>query len=363
MRRMRIGVGCAAMLLAAVAAAGAQDTAKKKDKKSDDGDDKKPFAPSALFTGDSVLRVTIAADWKQIAKQRDTLNPKKFTGVVTVLGDDHLPKTMPVQLQTRGHFRLQRLNCDIPPLRVDFSESKPGGTPFKGQRALKLVTHCRNRPDDWEQYVVREWTAYRMQRAVGEPGFSARLARVRYVDAGDTTKGVERWGFFLESERELARRIGGKIMEAQGGGWMDIEPDSGTSFAVWQYMIGNNDWSVSYLHNVRFVATPAGTRGIPYDFDFSGFVNASYAGPPPGFPIQTVRQRLWRGPCVRPEQLEPVLARFHAQRPTIDGFLRDAPGLDDRYRSSTAKWMNEFWDDTREAKKFMGRVRASCDKW
>jgi hypothetical protein len=270
---------------------------------------------------------------------------------------------MPVSVQTRGHFRLERLNCDVPPLRVDFADAKPGGTPFRGQRALKLVTHCRNGNKDFEEFVVREWLVYRVQQTLGEPGFDTRLARVRYVDAGDTTRAVERWGFFLESERELGRRLGGSTLDVKGGGWMDVEPDSGAAFAVFQYLAGNNDWSISYLHNVRLVATPSGTRAVPYDFDFSGLVAASYAGPQPGLPITSIKQRLWRGPCLPAERLAPVLTRFTARRGAIDSLYREAPGLDRGYRAATLRWLGEFWDIAADARKFAGMARRTCDKY
>jgi len=63
------------------------------------------------------------------------------------------------------------------------------------------------------------------------------------------------------------------------------------------------------------------------------------------------------------ERLTPVLARFTAQRPAVDTLLRAVPALDGGYRSSTQRWMNEFWDDAREPKRMMGRVRVTCDKY
>ena len=64
-------------------------------------------------------------------------------------------------------------------------------------------------------------------------------------------------------------------------------------------MIGNTDWNLSLRHNIEIVETSKEKQYIPvpYDFDYSGFVNANYARPYPGLPVSNVRERFfqWRG--------------------------------------------------------------------
>ena len=64
-------------------------------------------------------------------------------------------------------------------------------------------------------------------------------------------------------------------------------------------MIGNTDWSsVDEGHNMELVKGPSETQwAVPYDFDFSGIVDARYAAPDPRFSIKDVRQRFYRGWC------------------------------------------------------------------
>ena len=83
-----------------------------------------------------------------------------------------------------------------------------------------------------------------------------------------------------------------------------IEPRAAARFAMFNYMIGNLDWSVragpqgdSCCHNGRLVGGGPLLTPVPYDFDFSGLVDAPYATPPEGFKINSVRQRLYRGYC------------------------------------------------------------------
>ncbi len=54
--------------------------------------------------------------------------------------------------------------------------------------------------------------------------------------------------------------------------------------AIFNYMIGNTDWSVPNQHNVRILSQSNAERPnlgiiVPYDFDYTGLVNADYAVP------------------------------------------------------------------------------------
>jgi hypothetical protein len=63
-------------------------------------------------------------------------------------------------------------------------------------------------------------------------------------------------------------------------------------------MIGNTDWSNTTQHNSKML--DIGQRKfvpVPYDFDYSGFVNAPYAIPYDYLPIKKVTDRLYRGIC------------------------------------------------------------------
>ena len=52
---------------------------------------------------------------------------------------------------------------------------------------------------------------------------------------------------------------------------------------LFEYMISNTDWNVSLLHNIKLIRKKDTKEIIvvPYDFDYSGLVNADYAVPNP----------------------------------------------------------------------------------
>ena len=53
----------------------------------------------------------------------------------------------------RGITRRDSEICPFPPLRVVFTEKPPAMSLFKGQKSLKLVTHCRP-AESFQQYLL-----------------------------------------------------------------------------------------------------------------------------------------------------------------------------------------------------------------
>jgi hypothetical protein len=333
----------------------------------------KRAAEAPLFATDSVLRFTLVADLKALGNQRDTLKPRTFRGILHVAGDGGRAAAVPVRVTTRGHYRLR--TCGFPPLRLAF-DSGTGGTPFARQSVLKLGTHCRSGNSRHEEYVAREYLAYRAHGLVmGPHAFRTRLARVRYVNArdratADTTQAEEHWGLLIEHDRMLAARLGGRLLEQRNAKFEDIAPDSGVALALFEYFLGNSDWSVAALHNVRLVTRADGdVYAVGYDFDFSGLVDTDYAVPDPRLPIRSVRQRIWRGPCASPQTLAAALAPYAERRAALEALWREpvpgtpagAPWLDDGYARGAQKWVAEFYDMVRDPADFLRRTRRDTD--
>ena len=83
---------------------------------------------------------------------------------------------------------------------------------------------------------------------------------------------------------------------------------------LFQYMIGNTDFSIYTLHNVHMVQTQAKVfYPIIWDFDISGLVNP-LREPDPRLKIANLRERLYRGPCRSMTEYEPSLAVFRAKQ-------------------------------------------------
>jgi hypothetical protein len=249
--------------------------------------------------------------------------------------------SLPVKLRTRGIFRLK--HCGFPPLRLDLPRRRIERTPFAGEDRLKLVTHCQ-RDRSSERNLLQEFALYRVFSALTDSSFRARLVHVTYVDTSRSADTLTRYGFLLESEPAIAQRLTAEVEKRMNVHDLLIDPMSMTLIAVFEYLIGNTDWSVWGQHNIAILHQANGTMlAVPYDFDFSGAVGAPYATPPPQLPIRSVRERLYRGYCQPDSVLARVLTRFQTAKDSMYAAVRAVPGLSERDVRDLVDYFDDFY--------------------
>jgi len=297
-----------------------------------------------LFASAEPLSLTVVADFGQVQRDREPNGGKTYPARLIVEQGTPREQSIAARIRTRGHSRLRPDFCTFAPLRVEFT-SNPAGTVFEGQKRLKLGTHCRD-TGEYAEYTVREYPVYRMLNALTTNSFRARLVDVRYLDE-KSRKSFVRGGLFLEDDDDLARRMGGRISDSTGthAGQYDFGMTNLTT--VFQYMIGNTDVSIRSLHNIRAVLKPDGARyPVPYDFDFAGVVDARYAQPNPMLQLDSVRTRLYLGPCQPPGVLNTYLGVLRAARDKLLGIYDTAPMLTPKYREAAKKYLDGFFRST-----------------
>lgn len=315
-----------------------------------------------LFGPDEPLEFTLAADFKQVFRSRDTLNVKTHKATITVKDSSGNPVTIPIEIAPRGHFRLRNDVCNFPPIRLIFPKSGLKGTPFAGQDALKLGTHCQQRDKEYHEYPVREHATYEVLNIFTEASFRSRLATVTYVPVGEEKDQITRIGLLIEDEGDMSKRNAARIQTVRGGTFADMDPAQTALISVFAYFVGNTDFSVWSLHNVRLLATADGRYvPVPYDFDWSGVVFARYAKPAPQLGIKTVQDRLFRGPCLTPADLAPVFAKFNAQRAAIKDLYARLP-LDNDYRKRVNDYYDEFYETIGDQRRVRREFIDSCVK-
>ncbi|MDP8916550.1 MAG: hypothetical protein M3M95_05000 [Pseudomonadota bacterium] len=317
--------------------------------------------PRPLFADDGVLQLEIRGPIAQVSRAEE---PAPAT--LTLKGA--VPETHAIRLSPRGITRRRRETCSFPPLRVEFS-AKPAATSlFRGQKRLKLVTHCRA-PVRFQQYILLEYAAYRLFNLVTPSSFRVRLAQIDYVGL-DGELQTSRAGFFIEDIDDAARRNGAK--EARVGDRVpasQLSPADAASFAVFQYMIGNLDWSMNRgpegrgcCHNSRLIS-PTGTAGpyvpVPDDFDFSGLVDAPYAVPPDSIDLPNVRVRLYRGYCGHNSKALAAIGAFRSKRAEFHSTLAGVSGLDGASRRKAAAYLDGFFEEVASEER-VSRLLKPC---
>jgi len=303
-------------------------------------------SPDPLFQDDSTLRVQITAPFARLIDERPT--EQELPGSFSFKGPDGARVELDVKVRARGRFR--HGNCDFPPLFLNFRRSQVVGTLFDNQNKLKMVVHCKD-SGRYQESVLREYLAYRMLHSVTDQSFEVRLLDVTYIDSEERRPRMVRNAFLIEHEIRLADRLGMQRVDTFPDGVSDIQADHLNLTSVFQYLIGNTDFSAvlgskgECCHNYSlFEKEGSPLLAVPYDFDMSGFVHTPYARPPEDLDIDDVRERLYQGFCENNRYVEASVAEFAQVRDTLYDMVANQKELGESVRQRLAAYMDEFYE-------------------
>ena len=316
-----------------------------------------------LFASDAPIQLTIQGPIATLVRNSERA-PAPTAATLSLAGSN---EAHAIRLTPRGITRLKKEICGFPPLRVEFAQPPAAASLFSGQRRLKLVTHCRP-ASGFQQHLLLEYSAYRIFNLVSPVSYRARLATINYVEPNGKNL-TTRYGFFIEDTDDVARRnglreavVGDRIPSAQ------LDPRQSARLALFQYMIGNLDWSMragpageGCCHNSRLLggASPLKTP-VPYDFDYSGLVDAPYAVPPDKYKIGSVRTRVYQGYCRHNGEALAAAAEFRSARPSIEAMFGQIPGMEPRTRKGALDYLSRFYNDIATDASVQSRVLKSC---
>ena len=245
----------------------------------------------------------------------------------------------PVKISLRGKTR--RNICAFPPIKLNFSKSHLASEGLKTFDKYKLVTHCL----DNTELVLKEYLAYKLYNQLTEYSFRTQLVELTYIDSGNAGEMAKQYGILLENYGELAERFSAKKMPDQLPKNTKIPNEDYQRLALYQYMIGNTDWNLFRQHNIKWLCMKDTAIPVPYDFDFSGLVNAPYAKPHPSLPIDSVRQRFlqWRGD--QHEQLAAMRKELTAKQKEMMQTCKQFQALSASEREDIVTYLDEFFKE------------------
>jgi hypothetical protein len=312
-----------------------------------------------LFSNEEVLPITLSGNIKELINDRSDI-PKYHPVQLSYKaanGTDFLLRTF---IKTRGHFRKLRENCVYPPLSIHFPKSDTlSSSLFKKQIKIKLVMPCQG-----DEFVVMEWLTYKIYNLITPKSFRARLVSVKMEDIKNKKTTTPFYGILLEDELKMAKR-NGSIVVTKKTQPEQTETEAFLKMALFQYLIGNTDWSVQYLQNIKLLA-PDSTKlpiAVPYDFDHSGLVNAPYAKPFELLEMNTVRERRYRGYCIREmSEFASAISLFNGLKEDIYRIISDCKLLDAKYKKSTLRYFDEFYTTINNQVSFQKEFSYPCDK-
>lgn len=252
-------------------------------------------------------------------------------------------QTWDIKVKTRGRFR--RMKCDFPPLKLNFSKKELQTAGYLPYDKYKLVTHCLEN-EAGDQNVIKEYLAYQMFHEITSDSYRAQLIRITYVDNNNPDNRFTNLGIILESTSELTNRLATTKPEVIYGLDADnFNQDNLTTMALFNYMIGNTDWSIEANKNVKILKDKNSEvyRLISYDFDFSGLVSAPYSSPNPDLGISSVYQRYYKGYPTSEEHLDKIIKIFLEKEEKVYQLIAQQEGLDDHNKAYVEKYINKFY--------------------
>jgi hypothetical protein len=310
-----------------------------------------------LFDRDEILNIKLSGSIRSLFNDRGDNAPYRPL-VLTYKGADSNIVAISIRGKTRGNFRRQKSNCSYPPILLNFTKKEAKPSLFDDQDKLKLVTPCAG-----EEYIAREYLVYKLYNLVTPKSYKARLARVTFEDL-DRKKETTFLSILLEEDEQMAKRNASKLMEMKNLYGESTETETFLKMAMFQYMIGNTDWSVPYLHNIRIISFDPSTvpSVVPYDFDHSGIVDAPYALPPEQLALKSTRERRFRGYCITDwKKMDDVIATYNRLKDDIYKTYTSCTLLDAKYVKATIRFLDEFYETINDPKKMKAEFSYPCN--
>lgn len=295
---------------------------------------------------------------QELLKDRGN-DPQYHTLSLTYKNDNGSTVTLPVKVKARGHFRKLKENCKYPPLLLNFSKETTENTLFDNQNKLKLVTPCQG-----DKYVIYEYLVYKIYNLISPMSFNVRLVKMTFENLNGKGKSSEPlYGLLIEDEEKMAQRNNMVAIDKTMVRPEQTQPKEFLTMAVFEYLIGNTDWSVQYRQNIKLIAQDSLARpyAVPYDFDHAGLVSAPYAKPAEQLLLSSTRERRYRGYCVQDmKYFDEALAQFNDRRDEIYKLFTDNALLDAGYIKSTSRFLDDFYETINDPKKLIREFQYPC---
>ena len=321
--------------------------------------DQAPSDDSAatLFGSDEPFSIWLSYSETDLAEKSN--DSTYIPAELSYVGTGDLRQTLPAEVRVRGGFR--RTYCHYTPLKLKIGKQQAEGTPFEGNRKMKLVLPClkSKKADD---NLLKELMAYKIYETLSSYHFKTRLLEIELVETGNGKITTHRLlGFAIQDDESFAQENDAKEIERFIN--FDAQDEElRVTNALFQFMIGNTDFSTVYLHNEKLFYVDEKIVPVPYDFDMSGLVDASYAVVSEVqnevLPITHVTNRLYRGFTADEKTLQAVRQEFLKKKEEV---FQKIDGLEPHFKDSrefdkARKYIEGFYEVLEDDKKFRRRI-------
>lgn len=314
-----------------------------------------------LFTNNEVLNLSLSFDINQYTREKSKTEYLPATLTYRISKTDSISKE--IKLRSRGEMR--NGFCDFPPIRLNLKKGEFKNTEMNEVDKIKMVTHCKSGN---EENLFKEFLIYRLFNVLTDTSFRVRLVKVDYLNSVKARKPISTYAFLIEPMEMMASRLHIVPVESVNLTQKNIRPKMMDRLAIFNYMIGNTDWSVPNQHNVKVLSGKSigdVALGIilPYDFDYSGLVDADYAIPYEPLGLSSVRERRYVGICRTEEEFRQALAEFVSKKDAFYRVINDFPYLSEKVKKRMIDYLQSFYDGLDKRNTLIEILMAECKKF
>ncbi len=310
-----------------------------------------PAAPSTLegyqkekidlFGADQYLKLTLVSDFDQFSEER--YEEKYQKAMLTTRVSDSLEVRLNVRIRARGKSR--RRLCELPPIKLNLKKSDIIHENFKSLEKLKLVSPCK-KGSEYENVILKEYLVYRLFNVLTPTSFQVRLIEMTLQNTGKKDWSRKSFGFVIEEGESVGKRLDMEYLNKFSLYPKSVNQEYYAMLALFQYMIGNPDWSILGAQNIKTFRQkdekPENTFTIPYDFDAASIVDAPYATPPATGKIQ-VLDRPFLASCLSIEQCQSAFTYLTSKREELESTISEFPYLGKGQKKQMLNYLKTFF--------------------
>lgn len=313
-----------------------------------------------LFESDELLELSLRFDIKSFIKNK--YSEEYLPALLTCYINETDSVNTTVAIKSRGKTRLDI--CSFPPIRINFKKSDTPDDEFRNIDKIKIVTHCE--PGN-QIYTLKEYLIYKLYNVLTDYSYRVRLARINYISTSGKGKKLTEYAFFIEPTANLCQRLNSVEVQKVKVTQKNIRPEVMDRMALFNYMIGNTDWSVPIYHNVTILSQGLAENNnlgivLPYDFDYSGLINADYAIPYEGLNLTSVLERRYLGVCRNPDRFYPALKEFSDKKEEMMKVINDFPYLKAYVKKEMIRYLGGFFNNFDNQDAFVSQLCLECIK-
>lgn len=311
-----------------------------------------------LFESDSILKISIMLPLKKVVN--DTKERKLHSSKLSYTLADGTVFDHSIKIKVRGKTRTLKQICTFPPLELRFNKEESRNSIFEDQKKIKLVTHCQ-KDKIYEEYLQKEYIVYKLYQKVSPYSFNVRLCHITYIDSNKPTQQSSHYGFLIEPLKDVAKRNDMRVFKDSIRNRTVINKDNLDKLTLFEYLIGNLDWSITKEHNMKLIVGEKGSLplAVPYDFDYAGMVDIPYAVPPGGSGISDVKTRVFTGFCRR-ESYEAKVEFYKSIREDLYKEVNGANFLSGKTINNMNRYLDSFYKILDDPKAVDKKINKAC---